>query len=99
MLDVKDLYEKLDEYLGKEVTLQGWIKNHRKQKEFGFIDFSDGTYFKHVQLVYDNNLTDFDTIQKYHIGCAITVVGEVVTSEGAGQEFEVKIYKIRRGLS
>ena len=63
MLDVKDLYEKLDEYLGKEVTLQGWIKNHRKQKEFGFIDFSDGTYFKHVQLVYDNNLTDFDTMQ------------------------------------
>lgn len=95
MLDVKDLYEKLDEYLGKEVTLQGWIKNHRKQKEFGFIDFSDGTYFKHVQLVYDNNLTDFDTIQKYHIGCAITVVGEVVTSEGAGQEFEVKVKSIK----
>ena len=43
MLDVKDLYEKLDEYLGKEVTLQGWIKNHRKQKEFGFIDYSEGT--------------------------------------------------------
>ena len=33
MLDVKDLYEKLDEYLGKELTLQGWIKNHRKQKD------------------------------------------------------------------
>ena len=54
MLDVKELYEKTEEYLDKEVTLQGWIRNHRKQKEFGFIDFSDGTCFKHVQLVYDN---------------------------------------------
>ena len=77
MLDVKDLYEKLDEYLGKEVTLQGWIKNHRKQKEFGFIDFSDGTYFKHVQLVYDNNLSDFDTIQKRLEDCQ-TIVDQFI---------------------
>ena len=52
-LDVKDLYDGIKDYMDKEVTLQGWIKNHRKQKEFGFIDFSDGTSFKHVQLVYD----------------------------------------------
>ncbi len=95
MLDVKELYEKLDKYLEKEVTLQGWIKNHRKQKEFGFIDFSDGTCFKHVQLVYDNTLSDFERIQKYHIGCAITVVGKVVTSQGAGQDFEIQVSKIK----
>ena len=50
-LDVKELYDGIKDYMDKEVTLQGWIKNHRKQKEFGFIDFSDGTSFKHVQLV------------------------------------------------
>ena len=64
MIDVKELYEKTEKYLDKEVTLQGWIRNHRKQKEFGFIDFSDGTCFKHVQLVYDNELSDFDTDRK-----------------------------------
>ena len=61
-LDVKDLYDGIKDYMDKEVTLQGWIKNHRKQKEFGFIDFSDGTSFKHVQLVYDNSLEEFDEI-------------------------------------
>ena len=95
MLDVKELYEKISEYLDKEVTLQGWIRNHRKQKEFGFIDFSDGTYFKHVQLVYENDLKDFEEMQKYHIGSAITVTGNVIKSVGKGQDFEIKVKNIK----
>ena len=95
MLDVKELYEKISDYLDKEVTLQGWIRNHRKQKEFGFIDFSDGTYFKHVQLVYENDLKDFEEIQKYHIGSAITVTGNVIKSVGRGQDFEIKVKNIK----
>ena len=95
MLDVKELYEKISDYLDKEVTLQGWIRNHRKQKEFGFIDFSDGTYFKHVQLVYENDLKDFEEIQKYHIGSAITVTGNVIKSVGKGQDFEIKVKNIK----
>jgi len=95
MIDVRELYEKLDEYMGKTVTLQGWIRNHRKQKEFGFIDFSDGTCFKHVQLVYDDKLTSFEEIQKYRVGCAITATGTVIESPGAGQEFELQVETIK----
>ena len=74
-MDLKELLENIKDYVNKEITLQGWIRSHRKQKEFGFIDFSDGTCFKHMQLVYDNTLAEFDTIQKYLVGCAITVTG------------------------
>jgi len=95
MIDVRELYEKLSDYMNNEVTLQGWIRNHRKQKEFGFIDFSDGTCFKHVQLVYDDKLDSFEEIQKYRVGCAITVVGTVIESPGAGQEFEVQVKSIK----
>ncbi len=96
IIDVKKLYEKLDEYKGKEVILQGWIRNHRKQKEFGFIDFNDGTFFKSVQIVYDDKLESFDEIQSLHIGSAIEVEGMVVESPAKGQEFEVqmKSYKL-----
>ena len=96
IIDVKKLYEKLDDYKGKEVALQGWIRNHRKQKEFGFIDFNDGTFFKSVQIVYDDKLESFDTIQSLHIGSAIEVEGMVVESPAKGQEFEVqmKSYKL-----
>ena len=93
-MDVKDLYLKIEEYLGKEVILEGWIKNHRKQKDFGFIDFSDGTYFKHVQLVYSSSLDNFDAITKLHIGSAIKAIGTIVKSEGSGQDFEMKVDNI-----
>ena len=94
-MDVKELYEKVKELMGKEITLSGWVRNHRKQKEFGFIDFSDGTCFKHVQLVYHDDLDSFDEITKIKIGSAIEVTGTVIESEGAGQEFEIKVSSIK----
>ena len=94
-MDLKELLEKIEDYKEKEVVLSGWIRNHRKQKEFGFIDFSDGTCFKHMQLVYDNKLEDFDEIQKFHIGSAIEVVGKVTLSEGKGQAYEIKVSSIK----
>ncbi len=90
-MDIKEIYEDLSKYMDKEVTLEGWIRNHRKQKEFGFIDLSDGTCFKTVQLVYDKDLKDFETIQKFHIGSALLVKGKVVESSGKEQAFEIKV--------
>ena len=86
----RELFEKTEEYIGKKVTLEGWIKNHRKQKEFGFISFSDGTFFTQVQIVYDNKLENFDEIQKLHVGSSIRVEGTVVESPKEGQAFEIQ---------
>lgn len=93
MMDVKDLFK--DDFIGKEVTVQGWIRNHRKQKDFGFIDFNDGTYFKNLQIVYDNSLDNFDEIQKLHIGSAISAHGLIIKSEGAGQSIEMKLLNLK----
>ena len=94
-MDVKDLYAKLEDLMDKDVSLSGWVRNHRKQKEFGFIDFSDGTCFKHVQLVYTDKLEDFDMISKIKIGSSIEVTGKVKKSEGSGQEFEISVQRIK----
>ena len=91
-IDLRELYTHLDEYLDKEVVLEGWIKNHRKQKEMGFIDFFDGTYFKSVQLVYESKLESFDEIAKLHIGSAITVKGKVISSPKEEQIFEISVF-------
>ena len=93
MIDVKDLLK--NDFIGKEVTVQGWIRNHRKQKDFGFIDFNDGTFFKNLQIVYDNSLSSFDEIQKLHIGCAITAHGLIIKSEGTGQSVEMKLIDLK----
>ena len=88
-VDVVDLYQK--SFIGEEIVLQGWIRNHRKQKEFGFIDFHDGTFFKSVQLIYRSEHEKFEQIQKLRIGSALEVKGKVIESEGKGQDFEVEI--------
>lgn len=92
MIDMKQLYEK--SYINKEVELQGWVRNHRKQKEFGFIDFNDGTYFKNIQVVYENKLKNFDEIQKIKVGSAIQIKGKVIKSPKEGQEFEINVKNI-----
>jgi asparaginyl-tRNA synthetase len=90
----KELFSNTNEYIGKEVTIEGWIKNHRKQKEFGFISFSDGTFFTPIQIVYDNKLENFEDIQKYHVGSSIMVKGLVVESPKEGQAFEIQAHEL-----
>ena len=90
----KELFKNLKKYLNTEVTLKGWIKNHRKQKEFGFISFSDGTYYTPIQVIYDKE-ANFDEIIKYHVGSAIEITGKVVESPKPGQEFELRAINIK----
>ena len=94
-MDLKDLLKEIEKYEGKEITINGWIKSHRKQKEYGFIDFTDGTCFQTLQVVYDNKLEDFLDIQKLHIGSAIELNGIIIRSEGGGQSHELKLSKIK----
>ncbi len=75
-----ELKDRLSELQGQQVKLQGWIRNHRKQKNMGFIDFFDGMCFKNPQVVYDNSIANFEEIQALRVGSSITVTGTVVPS-------------------
>ncbi len=88
-MEIKKIYDNVKEYIDKEVILEGWIRNHRKQKEFAFIDFYDGTIFKSLQVVYTNELSSFEEILKYKIGSSISVKGILKKSLGEGQDYEV----------
>ena len=90
-MDIKEILRQIKELEGKEIEVKGWIRNHRKQKEFGFIDFSDGTCFKHIQLVYDNSLENFENVGKIRVGSSINVKGLLVKSPKEGQEFELSL--------
>ena len=89
-LDIRDIVKDESVYIDKDVILEGWIRNHRKQKDFGFIDFYDGTHFSSLQIVYDKDIKEFDDIQKYRVGSAIRVHGMVVKSPTKGQSIEIK---------
>ena len=94
-MDVVELIKNVKKYMDKEVTLQGWIRNHRKQKKFGFIDFNDGTFQTSLQIVYDDTLDKFDSITKLHVGSAITVTGKIIKSPKEGQPVEMQLTDIK----
>jgi asparaginyl-tRNA synthetase len=86
---VKSLFRETDKFIDKEVQLNGWVRKIRDQKNFGFIELNDGTFFKGVQVVFDNNLKNFADVAALSISSSIVVHGKVVKSQGAGQNFEV----------
>lgn len=90
-MDLKDLFS--EKKIGTQVTIEGWIRNHRRQATFGFIDFSDGTTQEHLQIVYDNHLKNFAEINKFLVGSAIKVTGQIVKSSG-NQDIEMQAKEV-----
>ena len=91
---IKDLFKNSDNYFDKEITVSGWIKTLRDSKTFGFIEINDGSFFKNLQIVFDNTLSNFEEICKYTISTSITVTGTLVKTENAKQPFEIKASKV-----
>ena len=94
IITTRELKERLGELQGQTVTLQGWIRNHRKQKNIGFIDFFDGTCFKNPQVVYDDGIANYEGIQAFHIGSAVKVTGKVVPSYKDPETPEIQAQEI-----
>ncbi len=92
-MDIIDIKKNAKEYLDKEITLEGWIRNHRPQKEFGFIALNDGTEQNGIQVVYDKEISNFIQISKFLVGCAIEVHGHLVKSQGK-DDYEIQANEI-----
>ena len=94
LLELRELQKNTEKYLGQEVTLNGWAKKIRSQKNFGFIELNDGTFFTGIQVVFEDSLENFEEISKLTISSSIKVTGIVVESQGKGQAYEIKATKI-----
>ena len=91
---VKSLYRETEKYLDQKVIINGWVKKIRDQKNFGFIEVNDGSFFKGVQVVFDTRLSNFEEISRLSIISSIEVKGKLVKSQGAGQAFEIMAEEI-----
>ncbi len=91
-MDIKELY--VSDHIGEKITVQGWVRSHRKQAHFGFIDLHDGTTFNGLQVVYEDNLPTFEDITKIKLGSAVTVKGTLITSPKEGQKFELTLEEL-----
>ena len=93
-LVIKELYKNTENYINKEITLEGWVRTVRDSKTFGFIEINDGTFFKNVQIVFTDKLSNFNEICKLTISSSIKVTGTLVKTENAKQPFEIQATSI-----
>ena len=93
-ISVRKLSEVFKDYENQVVTLQGWIRTNRSQKEFGFINLNDGSTVSTLQVVYDKALDNFDEVSKFRVGCALTINGVVVVTPNAKQPYELHAVKV-----
>ena len=80
---------KLNDF-GTEVNVKGWVRTHRSSKAVDFIALNDGSTIKNVQIVVDPTKIDENTLKQVTTGACISVVGELVESQGAGQSVEIQ---------
>ena len=77
MITVKDIFRHGEDYLNKEIELFGWVRKIRDQKKFGFIELNDGSFFKGVQIVFEEGLENFDEVSRLSISSTIKVKGSL----------------------
>ncbi len=94
-IQLRQLFVNTDQYAGKEVVVRGWIRTNRSSNKFGFVEINDGSYFKSVQVVYEEeNIENYEQIAKAPISAALYIVGDLVLTPEAKQPFEIKAKEI-----
>ena len=95
MLTIKELFRNSTVYGGQEVEVNGWVRTIRDSKSLGFIELNDGTFFKNLQIVFEEGRVDnFKEICKIGAGSGISCKGELVLTPEAKQPFEIHARQI-----
>ncbi len=81
---------------GQAVTVNGWVRSKRDSKAgISFIAVHDGSSFDAIQAVVPQDLDNYASdILPITTGCAVTITGELVESEGKGQSVEIKASQV-----
>ncbi len=94
LITIRDIFKNKDKYIGKSIKVGGWVRSIRDSKTFGFIVLNDGTFFETLQIVYHDELDNFDEISRLNVGSALIIEGELVATPEAKQPFEIQATNI-----
>nr|WP_307760414.1 asparagine--tRNA ligase [uncultured Peptostreptococcus sp.] len=94
-LEVKKLYRNSEEFIGKTVHVAGWMRTSRISKKFGFIELNDGSFFKNIQVVLDEEkLDNFKELSKLPISSSLLIEGELVKVDNPKNPIEIQATKV-----
>ncbi len=96
MLSIKEIYKQYEKLEGSEVEVYGWVRTIRDSKALGFIELNDGTFFKNMQIVFEeSHLDNFKDVCRIGAGSGIYVRGVVILTPDAKQPFEINAREIK----
>jgi asparaginyl-tRNA synthetase len=76
------------------VLIKGWIRTKRDAKDFSFIEVNDGSCLANAQVIASQTLSNYAEIRKLTTGSSVTVAGDLVPSQGKGQQWEIQAREI-----
>lgn len=89
--EIKKLFDNIENFANKDVTVCGWVRTIRDSKSLGFMEINDGSCFKGLQVVLtEENLSNFKEIVKLNVGAAVVVTGKLIKTPEAKQPFEIQ---------
>ena len=80
--------------IGQELTLMGWVRTKRSNKNVSFIALNDGSIITNYQVVADPNVIAEEVLKKCSTGACLKITGTVIASQGAGQHSELNATRI-----
>ncbi len=80
--------------IGEKVNVKGWVRTKRGNKQVAFIALNDGTTIKNIQVVVDLASADEEQMKLISTGACLSVIGDLVASQGGGQEIEIQCNEI-----
>ena len=88
---IKEIYAKKIE---EHVVICAWLRTNRAQAQFGFLNVNDGSTLTNLQVIYENNLSNFDEISKYRVGVSLLIEGDIKLTPEMKQPLELHATKV-----
>ena len=95
LVTVREIFKEREKYLNREISVGGWVRTIRDSKTFGFLVLHDGTYFETLQVVYSNELANFEEISSLNVGAAVIVRGTLIPTPQQKQPFEIQAKEVQ----
>jgi len=94
-VQIKEIFRNQKDYVGKEISVCGWIRQIRDSKKLGFIELNDGSFFKCIQVIFEEDkISNFKDVAKLSISSSISVKGDLVETPDGKQLFEIHAKEI-----
>jgi asparaginyl-tRNA synthetase len=92
MTAIAALLKVTQDEINTNCVVSGWVRTKRDSKAgFSFLAINDGSSFDSIQVVADQSLPNYQSeVLGLSTGCAVTVIGRLVASEGKGQSVEIQ---------